>query len=246
MLRLVQVALILGVLEGIVSQKIEVSQIPEVHGTAGSEVTLPCTYNVSGVEEGSLGSYKWYRHLVKTGPEVSDSNKDFTGRISRADAAEFTSKRDARITLHNVEPSDTGTYYCQVTFQHGKRISGHGDGTTLNVTLTEGKSSSGTDLYISVGAVVGFIAVILLVFGYYSFYRQAPRSSVEAGPVIYTEFPALDTRLRGHRGPGALQEVETSHYMMENQQYDQFLPVQAPQGPGPCAFQEMDLYSIIP
>ncbi|XP_075688584.1 natural cytotoxicity triggering receptor 3-like [Rhinoderma darwinii] len=159
MLRLVQVALILGVLEGIVSQKIEVSQIPEVHGTAGSEVTLPCTYNVSGVEEGSLGSYKWYRHLVKTGPEVSDSNKDFTGRISRADAAEFTSKRDARITLHNVEPSDTGTYYCQVTFQHGKEISGHGDGTALNVTLTEGFCSSYV-LIFGVRMIVGILVVV--------------------------------------------------------------------------------------
>ncbi|XP_044129596.1 uncharacterized protein LOC122922899 [Bufo gargarizans] len=127
------------IVTGFLSMEIQVYQIPEVHATPGNDVTLPCTYNVSGVEEATIGSYKWYRHLVKTGPEVSDSNKDFTGRISRADAAEFISNRDAHVTIHNVDPSHSGIYFCQVIFQHGKEITGVGNGTLLNVTVVPQK-----------------------------------------------------------------------------------------------------------
>ncbi|KAM4021924.1 natural cytotoxicity triggering receptor 3-like [Anomaloglossus baeobatrachus] len=125
---------ILGPLQGFLSLEIEVFQIPEVHATTGSDVFLPCTYNVSGVEEATIGSYKWYRNLVKMGQEVSDSNKDFSDRMSKADAAEFIRARTAYLTLHNVDPSHSGKYICQVTFQHGKEISAFGNGTLLNVT----------------------------------------------------------------------------------------------------------------
>ncbi|XP_040263572.1 uncharacterized protein LOC120979092 [Bufo bufo] len=211
-----KLVLILGALEGVLSQetqkrelhanpcihvnlpyartllsgtKIQVYQIPEVHATLGSDVTLPCTYNVSGVEEATIGSYKWYRHLVKTELEVSDSNENFTGRISRADTEQFISNRDAHITIHNVVISDTASYFCAVSFLEGGGISGCGAGTLLNVT-----------------------------------------DRIQNEP----------------RGPELLQQNETSQYMMENQQYNLFLPVQAPQKPGPSIYQEADLYSVIP
>ncbi|XP_075040259.1 uncharacterized protein LOC142100225 isoform X2 [Mixophyes fleayi] len=126
--------LILGGLQGIHFQTIHVSQIPVIVTPEGSSVTLPCNYSISGAENTTSGTYKWYRHMVRTGPEVSDSNKYFTGRISRAKADDFYNRRSAGITLHRVHVSDTGMYYCDVTFQHGGEISGHGPGTLLNVT----------------------------------------------------------------------------------------------------------------
>ncbi|XP_075061676.1 natural cytotoxicity triggering receptor 3-like [Mixophyes fleayi] len=139
----VHILLLLGTLQGFQSQTIHVSQIPVIVTPEGSSVTLPCNYSISGAEDITIGSYRWYRHLVRTGPEVSDSNKDFTGRISREDFDEFIYNRSASITLHRVHVSDTGMYYCEVTFQHGGEISGHGTGTNLNVTgesLTPGLS----------------------------------------------------------------------------------------------------------
>ncbi|KAG9464387.1 hypothetical protein GDO78_020017, partial [Eleutherodactylus coqui] len=121
-------------LSGFLSLEIQVFQIPKVHATSSSDATLPCTYNISGVKEVTVGSYKWYRHLVRYGPEVSNSNRDFTGRISRANTDRFINTRSAQITIHNVIPSDTASYYCEVTFVHGGEITGHGPGTLLNVT----------------------------------------------------------------------------------------------------------------
>ncbi|KAG9464388.1 hypothetical protein GDO78_020018, partial [Eleutherodactylus coqui] len=121
-------------LSGFLFQEIQVFQVPEVHATPSSDATLPCTYNISGVEA-IIGTYKWYRYLVRYGPEVSDSNKDFTGRISRVNTDLFINTRSAQITIHNVIPSDAASYYCEVTFlHHGGEISGHGAGTLLNVT----------------------------------------------------------------------------------------------------------------
>ncbi|XP_075040254.1 uncharacterized protein LOC142100224 [Mixophyes fleayi] len=126
--------LILGGLQGYYSQIIHVSQIPAIFTPVGSSVTLPCTYSISGADNVTIGSYKWYRHMVRTGPEVSDSNKDFTGRLSRDETDQFFSNRSASITLHRLHVLDTGMYYCEVNFQHVREISGHGPGTLLYVT----------------------------------------------------------------------------------------------------------------
>ncbi|XP_063797647.1 natural cytotoxicity triggering receptor 3 [Pseudophryne corroboree] len=131
------VAGLLLMLEGLqefLCQTIHVSQIPAILTAEGSSVTLPCTYSISGAENATSGSYRWYRHMVRTGPKVSDSNEHFTGRLSRAKATEFYMKRSASITLHGADVSDTGVYFCEVTFQHNREISGHGAGTLLNVT----------------------------------------------------------------------------------------------------------------
>ncbi|XP_068110924.1 uncharacterized protein [Hyperolius riggenbachi] len=116
------------------SQTIQVSQPPVIYGTEGRSITLPCNYSISRRENVIAGNYKWYRHLVRIGPEVSDNNPDFTGRISRADVSQFIEGRSAAITLHNVDPVDTGLYYCEVTFQGRRQVSGDGNGTFLNVT----------------------------------------------------------------------------------------------------------------
>ncbi|CAN2390203.1 susceptibility to T cell mediated cytotoxicity, partial [Pristimantis euphronides] len=113
--------------------KVQVYQIPEVHTTPGNDATLLCTYNISGEVDLSTGSYKWYRHLVNNELEVSNNVKEYTGRISTVDTDKFIN-RLAHITIHNVDPTDTGIYYCEVTFQHVGEIRDHGAGTLLNVT----------------------------------------------------------------------------------------------------------------
>ncbi|XP_066450761.1 natural cytotoxicity triggering receptor 3-like [Eleutherodactylus coqui] len=157
MRRLAAFILILGSLQGFLSLEIKVFQVPEVHATPSSDVTLQCSYNISGFEDTTIGSYKWYRHQVKPGTEVSDNNKDFFGRISRTDASEFISKRIAHLTIHNVDSSHAGIYFCQVTFQHGKEISGHGNGTLLNVTDDSQKTFSICILV----KVAGFLLIVL-------------------------------------------------------------------------------------
>ncbi|KAM4021923.1 uncharacterized protein ACNLHF_027230 [Anomaloglossus baeobatrachus] len=242
-----RIVFFLGALEGFLSVEIEVFQIPEVHATAGSNVFLPCTYNISGVENATIGSYKWYRHLVKTGPEVSDSNKDFSGRISRATTEQFISDRSAHLTIHNVNSTDTGNYYCEVAIYGG--ITGNGRGTMVNVTEEAGGSNSTNPIiYIimSLGAVFGIVVVIVLVVGCYRICNHATGSPVETGPIVYTEFSTLDRRQRGPRGPEVVQNEEMSHYMMENQQYNLFLPEHATQKAVASPYQELDLYSVIP
>ncbi|KAG9462105.1 hypothetical protein GDO78_014904, partial [Eleutherodactylus coqui] len=121
-------------MSGFLSLEIQVFQVPEVHATSSSDAILPCTYNISGEEEATVGSYKWYRHLVKKELEVSNSSEDFTGRISMLDTNQFINNRSAQITIHNVIPADTSYYYCEVTLIHGGETTGHGPGTLLNVT----------------------------------------------------------------------------------------------------------------
>ncbi|XP_066452922.1 sodium channel subunit beta-4-like isoform X1 [Eleutherodactylus coqui] len=222
--------LLLASLEGFLSLEIQVFQVPEVHATPNSDAILPCTYSISGAEEVTVGSYKWYRHLVKKELEVSNSSKDFTGRISRLNTDQFINNRSAQITIHNVIPSDTATYYCEVTLVHGGEITGHGTGTLLNVTDVLELPSQNKTLYISIlASVSGVIIVGLLMLGCYRISKQAPRSTVEEGPIIYTEFTTIGSRQSAPRGPEVLQNVETSNYVMENEEYNIFLPVQAPQ-----------------
>ncbi|XP_073501414.1 natural cytotoxicity triggering receptor 3-like [Phyllobates terribilis] len=173
----VQVVLLLGALEGFLSLEIEVFQAPEVHAAPGSVVFLPCTYKVPGEEQVTIGSYKWYRHLVKTGPEVSDSNDQFSGRITRATAEEFINNRTAHLIIHNVDPTDTGMYYCEVSIHGG--TTGNGNGTALHVTEEEEGDTYPSGVYISLGTVFGIVAVVVLVVGYYRTCNQALESAVE-------------------------------------------------------------------
>ncbi|XP_056381237.1 natural cytotoxicity triggering receptor 3-like isoform X2 [Hyla sarda] len=252
-MRLVQAVLLLGALQGFLSQVIQVFQSPEIlHAYVGSNVTLLCTYNISGVkEEATIGSYMWRRHLVKMGPVVSNDNEGFTGRISRVDTESFIKTRSAHITIHNVVSSDTGIYFCEVTFLNriSVGISGHGAGTLLNVTgdMTDQLGTDPEILHITLGAVFGVVVVLLFLVGCYRIFKQALRSTVEEVPTVYTEFIAMGSRqIGGPRGPEMLQNVETSQFMMENQQYNQFMPEQFPQKTVPSIYQEVDIYSIIP
>ncbi|OCT85614.1 hypothetical protein XELAEV_18023784mg [Xenopus laevis] len=125
--------LLLGALKGCLLQNMQVSQIPAVISTVGSTVTLHCHYTLSSTKNVIIGGYKWYRH-VPGGPEVSNDNGDYTGRVSRASQIEFINNRSANIQLHRVEISDTGLYICEVTFVINQTLQGHGNGTFLNVT----------------------------------------------------------------------------------------------------------------
>ncbi|OCT85609.1 uncharacterized protein LOC108713678 isoform X2 [Xenopus laevis] len=125
--------LLLGALKGCLLQNMQVSQIPAVSSTVGSTVTLQCHYTLSSTENVIIGWYKWYRH-VPGGPEVSNDNGDYTGRVSRASQSELFNNRSANIQLHRVQSSDTGMYICEVTFVFSQTLQGHGNGTFLNVT----------------------------------------------------------------------------------------------------------------
>eukprot|EP00079_Xenopus_tropicalis_P020212 XP_012810880.2 PREDICTED: uncharacterized protein LOC105946141 [Xenopus tropicalis] len=128
--------LLLGALRGCLLQNIRVSQIPAVSATEGSTVTLQCHYTLSSTENGTLGWYRWYRHVLG-GPEVSNNSGNFTGRVSRACQSdcqsEFIYNRSASIQLHRVRIPDTGMYICEVTLGLNKTLQGHGNGTFLNV-----------------------------------------------------------------------------------------------------------------
>ncbi|KAM5148029.1 natural cytotoxicity triggering receptor 3-like [Mantella aurantiaca] len=112
---------------------IHVWQIPVIWASEGSSVTLACDYNVPD-KKVTIGSYKWYRHILTGRSEVSDNNMNFSGRISIVDQQTFIRRRSAAITLHSVELSDSGMYYCEVILQDGLEISADGNGTFLNVT----------------------------------------------------------------------------------------------------------------
>ncbi|XP_053577099.1 uncharacterized protein LOC128666496 [Bombina bombina] len=118
---------------GSLSQAVYVSQIPVVTMTAGSSVTLQCNYTLSSDNMTGTGWFKWYRHTLN-GPEVSNNNPDYKGRVSRVGQSDFVNKGSANIVLHRVEPKDTGKYICHVMLQDENEASGHGTGTFLNVT----------------------------------------------------------------------------------------------------------------
>nr|DBA18315.1 TPA: hypothetical protein GDO54_016579 [Pyxicephalus adspersus] len=136
---------------GFLSQMIHVQQIPVKWATEGSSVTLPCYYNISGGNT-SIGSFKWYRHKAVSNVEVSDNSTHFHGRVSEADVNKFISEQSATITLHNVEKADLGMYFCEVRLLFSQEISGHGNGTFLNVT---GEFRSWRGHYRYVGAGTG-------------------------------------------------------------------------------------------
>ncbi|XP_073447439.1 natural cytotoxicity triggering receptor 3-like [Aquarana catesbeiana] len=131
--------IILTFSSGFPSQIIHVWQTPVIWAVEGSSITLLCYFNIIG-KNATIGSYKWYRHVVGSGPEVSNNNKFFHGRITRVDSNEFIHGRSAFITLHSVEFSDSGMYYCEVIFNFGQEISGEGNGTFLNVTARDSSS----------------------------------------------------------------------------------------------------------
>ncbi|XP_072276366.1 natural cytotoxicity triggering receptor 3-like isoform X2 [Pyxicephalus adspersus] len=148
--------LLVGPLQGFASQAIHVWQIPVISAVGGSSVTLPCVYNISSEQEATIGSYKWYKHLLHTGMEISNS-KELIGRISRTATDQFIERRSASIILHRVGSSDSGIYYCEVIFQIGGDVTAHGNGTFLNVTDI---SQKGHNICI-VLKVVGFVVTLL-------------------------------------------------------------------------------------
>ncbi|XP_077307107.1 natural cytotoxicity triggering receptor 3-like [Lithobates pipiens] len=187
MMGAVHVLLILGVLPGSLLQTvnntltIHVWQTPVIWATEGNSITLPCEYRFIG-EEASIGSYKWYRHIMRSGVEVSENNKNFSGRLSKVDQDQFFHGRSAAITLNPVVLADAGMYYCEVTFQIGQQISGDGNGTFLNVTASANTRisvhKSHPFLYFRGGIVGGVLLLLLLSAAvYYMCTKQEVQSS---------------------------------------------------------------------
>eukprot|EP00079_Xenopus_tropicalis_P011040 XP_002936512.1 PREDICTED: natural cytotoxicity triggering receptor 3-like [Xenopus tropicalis] len=152
--------LLLGALRGCLLQNIRVSQIPAVSATEGSTVTLQCHYTLSSTENGTMGWYRWYRHVLG-GPEVTNNSGNFTGRVSRACQSEFINNRSASIQLHRVQISDTGMYICEVTLELSRTLQGHGNGTFLNVTADVTVSTSWG--YFTIYHCIGAVALGLLM-----------------------------------------------------------------------------------
>uniref|UniRef100_A0A8C5MVZ7 Natural cytotoxicity triggering receptor 3 n=1 Tax=Leptobrachium leishanense TaxID=445787 RepID=A0A8C5MVZ7_9ANUR len=114
---------------GVHLQSIKVSQSPMVKATEGGSVTLECSYTIKSSTNLTIGWYKWYRHLLN-GVEVSNRG-DFKDRVSTVSQSDFIEKACANIVLQNASVSDTGMYICEVNIN--ENISGHGNGTFLNV-----------------------------------------------------------------------------------------------------------------
>ncbi|XP_063284176.1 natural cytotoxicity triggering receptor 3-like [Pelobates fuscus] len=123
------------VLKGFQSHSIQVYQIPRVDAVSGSSVTLQCQYTLRYISEADHGWFTWYRHIVNGEDCVSNTEGLFKGRVSKSNLNDFINKSSANIILHNVDITDTGLFICQVTFQLDETISGHGNGTFLNVTV---------------------------------------------------------------------------------------------------------------
>uniref|UniRef100_A0A803JGU9 Natural cytotoxicity triggering receptor 3 n=1 Tax=Xenopus tropicalis TaxID=8364 RepID=A0A803JGU9_XENTR len=140
------------IVEGSLSQNIEVSQIPEVNAIEGGTANLECSYNLSNLNL-SNGWYKWYRHDLH-GVDIF-LNDGFKVRITKESPEDFLKKRSASIQLHRVTVTDTGMYFCEVEFSGQMQIKGHGNGTFLNVTATATDSTSWGcfTLYHRIGAV---------------------------------------------------------------------------------------------
>uniref|UniRef100_A0A8C5PXW1 Natural cytotoxicity triggering receptor 3 n=1 Tax=Leptobrachium leishanense TaxID=445787 RepID=A0A8C5PXW1_9ANUR len=130
-MKCVELIITLGALTGVHSQSLQVSQAPMVNAREGGSVTLECNYLINRSNNETIGWYKWYRHLLH-GDEVSNTTGDYKGRVSMASPSDFIEKASANIILHNVSITDTGKYICQVNIN--ERISGHGNGTFLNVS----------------------------------------------------------------------------------------------------------------
>ncbi|XP_077307106.1 uncharacterized protein LOC143926950 [Lithobates pipiens] len=258
MMGAVHVLLILGVLPGSLLQTvnntmtIHVRQTPVIWATEGDSITLPCDYRIIG-ENASIGSYKWYRHIVRSGVEVSENNKNFTGRLSKVDQDQFFHGRSAAITLYPVVLSDSGMYYCEVTFQIGQQISGEGNGTFLNVTASANNGSEGKGLQrwdIIGGGIVGGVLLLSLmsVVVYCVYTKQASSPTQDVGPIVYTDFMTQRSTDVAHTRYTPQEQLcsDIALYSMENQHYTYFQHKDIRRTPTSPCYQEMDLYSVIP
>ncbi|XP_075429971.1 natural cytotoxicity triggering receptor 3-like isoform X1 [Ascaphus truei] len=240
--------LLLGALQGFLSQKIHVSQIPAVTTTEGSTVTLQCDYTLSSTERARVGSYRWYRHGLG-GPEVSDSSKDFMGRVSSATQSDFIDKRSADMKLHRVILTDTGMYVCQVEIQDNEIISGHGNGTFLNVTAAAPNNPSGNILPVSLGVAAVVLIISISVAAYLRYTKPASSYIREVSPTIYTDFTTPATRNDGVQSPTLqqpLQSSEDGHYSLKNLEYTYLGCQENSKKPTLQQNAELDLYSEIP
>ncbi|XP_073447978.1 uncharacterized protein [Aquarana catesbeiana] len=210
---------------GFLSQTIHVWQTPVIWATEGDSITLPCYYRIDG-ENPTIGSYKWYRHKVRSEVEISENDKYFSGRLSRVNNDQFIHGRSADITLHSVELSDSGMFYCEVSFQIGQQISGVGNGTFLNVTASANKGSrpkASLSWYIHGGFVGGVLLLSLLSAVVYCVYtkqekeqRKERRASASRDPHSPPHGQSNLNPQEGHQSysqpspgePGVVVEVE--------------------------------------
>uniref|UniRef100_A0A6I8PTQ8 Natural cytotoxicity triggering receptor 3 n=1 Tax=Xenopus tropicalis TaxID=8364 RepID=A0A6I8PTQ8_XENTR len=242
--------LLLCALQGCLLQNIRVSQIPAVSATEGSTVTLQCHYTLSSTENGSLGWYRWYRHVLG-GPEVSNNSRNYTGRVSSACQSdcpsEFINNRSASIQLHRVQISDTGMYICEVTLELSRTLQGHGNGTFLNVTADVTANSSGSNdyLYYIIGAVILVFLICVAVYIKNTKYVSAfPR---EEEPCPYTDFTAQASRI--HVNTPAERQIQTNEehgVTIENAHYAYNEPEIIRNRPLRQSCQHVYVYSEIP
>ncbi|XP_077307687.1 uncharacterized protein LOC143927470 [Lithobates pipiens] len=167
-LRIIHPLLILTSSPGSLSQMIHVWQTPVIWATEGSSVTLPCDYRIIGVnastgENYTVGSYKWYRHMVGSKAEVSDSNINYSGRFFIVHPTTFIHEQSAAMTLQPVALLDSGLYYCEVTLEIGQEISGYGNGTFLNVTASVSRPPSYT-VQNTIRLILGGLVFLAILF----------------------------------------------------------------------------------
>ncbi|XP_043552721.1 uncharacterized protein LOC122553190 [Chiloscyllium plagiosum] len=127
------------------------------HVTEGHTVRLQCTVRNATVTHTDV---HWYREQPGNNTEwvlihdVRNNTQWSPGFTERFQSSRHPSNNSFILTITNVQPSDTGIYFCKVWGD----ISGNG--TQLNVTVPAvGMNSELWSVWISVGAVLGIILV---------------------------------------------------------------------------------------
>ncbi|XP_065705557.1 signal-regulatory protein delta-like isoform X2 [Patagioenas fasciata] len=170
----------------------------KVSVAAGGTLTLNCTIS-GGIPAGPV---KWLKGLDSGNVTVYDQ----TGSFPRVTRAVSGSDTDFTIHIRDVQPEDSGTYYCVkfIKSLHGGEEFWHGGGT--EVSLYETSLVPGT-----VAAAVVLCFLLLGLFVAFFMYRRKRRGETERRcldkPVAMGSFSPLMLWCCAGRPPSTLSEV---------------------------------------
>ncbi|XP_018114427.1 uncharacterized protein LOC108714581 isoform X2 [Xenopus laevis] len=196
----------------------------------------------------STGGYKWHRHMLH-GADIFRSD-EFKDRLTKESTEDFLNKRSASIQLHNAGLTDTGLYFCEVEFSGPMQITGHGNGTFLNVTVTGNIASSNKcTAYIVVGALALISTILLGACLGYLLVTKHGSSTRDMSPVVCTDLTTQALRSGGepsHSLQQGSQNAGDTLYNMNNDQYIYAVPKGQKKSQFPKECLEVSLYSEIP
>ncbi|KAJ1134477.1 hypothetical protein NDU88_000928 [Pleurodeles waltl] len=232
----------LKVLEGISLQDIAVSQSRKTSVRASEATNLQCSFNSR--KNTTISGYKWFfiNPSSTSETEVTNMSEKFRGRVFMLDRTIFTSQQKADIEIHNVQPSDTGTYICEVElFPNNSK--GRGNGTWLKVleaspTVVSRFAQRWKGLCIWVGVACLLLASSLLTVCVANRKRKRKRESCpdSSNAVAYEAVPEQDKKIvHGQTTP---QPEECLNYATLSIEDDK-------RRPRPCKASEEVIYSKV-